>query len=59
MPNSPAVPGSMRPAAVVNEEIRDLWTRSGGVLTPEGQREYERLLVEWAAASRVDVAEAA
>ncbi|WP_329213311.1 hypothetical protein OG257_32810 [Streptomyces sp. NBC_00683] len=58
MPNSPAVPGSVRPAAVVNEEIRDLRTRSDGTLTPEGQREYEQLLVEWAVASRTD-AEAA
>ncbi|MGH3584728.1 MAG: hypothetical protein ACRDQ0_00230 [Pseudonocardia sp.] len=49
----------MRSAAVVNEEIRALWQRSGGVLGPEGQREYERLLVEWAAAVRDGVAEAA
>ncbi|MFD4901796.1 hypothetical protein ACFVDT_20305 [Streptomyces sp. NPDC057699] len=59
MPTSPAVTGSVRSAAVVNEEIRALWQRSGGVLTPEGQREYERLLVEWAAAVRGGVAEAA
>ncbi|MDX3326164.1 MULTISPECIES: hypothetical protein [Streptomyces] len=59
MPTSPAVTGSVRSAAVVNEEIRALWQRSGGVLTPEGQREYERLLVEWAAAVRSGVAEAA
>jgi hypothetical protein len=44
---------------VVNEAIRALWQRSGGVLTPEGQREYESLLVEWAAAVRADVVEAA
>ncbi|WP_405628807.1 hypothetical protein [Streptomyces sp. NBC_01174] len=59
MPTSPAVTGSVRSAPVVNEEIRALWQRSGGVLTPEGQREYERLLVEWAAAVRSGVAEAA
>ncbi|MDX3432430.1 MULTISPECIES: hypothetical protein [unclassified Streptomyces] len=59
MPTSPAVTGSVRSAAVVNEEIRALWQRSGGVLTPERQREYERLLVEWAAAVRSGVAEAA
>ena len=59
MPRTLAAPASARPAAVVNEEIRALWQRSGGVLTPEGQREYERLLVEWAAAVRADVVEAA
>ncbi|MFC9121372.1 hypothetical protein ACFTXO_16490 [Streptomyces sp. NPDC057067] len=59
MPTFPAVTGSVRSAAVVNEEIRALWQRSGGVLTPEGQREYKRLLVEWAAAVRGGVAEAA
>ncbi|MFJ8871109.1 hypothetical protein ACIRD6_35820 [Streptomyces sp. NPDC102473] len=59
MPRTPAVPASVRSAAAVNEEIRALWQRSGGVLTPEGQREYERLLVEWAAAVRADVVEAA
>ncbi|WP_031095454.1 hypothetical protein [Streptomyces sp. NRRL S-15] len=59
MPRTPAVPGSARSADAVNEEIRALWQRSGGVLTPEGQREYERLLVEWAAAVKVDVRAAA
>lgn len=59
MPRPPAVPASARPAAVVNEEIRALWQRSGGVLTPEGQREYERLLVEWGYAVQDGVVEAA
>ena len=36
-------------AAVVNEEIRDLWQRSGGCLSPDDEEEYQRLLVEWAA----------
>lgn len=58
MPNSPASPGTMRPAAVVNEEIRAL-LNEGGLLTPEGRRRYEQLVVEWAAAGRADVAEAA
>ncbi|WP_411087260.1 hypothetical protein [Streptomyces sp. 061-3] len=40
---------SMRSAAVVNEEIRDLWQRSGGCLSPDDEEEYQRLLVEWAA----------
>jgi hypothetical protein len=43
----------------VNEDIRALWERSGHVLSPEGRREYARLLVEWAAAVRADVVEAA
>ncbi|NUP23584.1 MAG: hypothetical protein HOZ81_47520 [Streptomyces sp.] len=59
MPRTPAASGVMRSAAVVNDEIRALWQRCGGVLSPEGQREYERLLVEWAAAVRGDVVEAA
>lgn len=42
---------SVRSAAVVNEEIRDLWQRSGGLLSPDGEAEYQRLLVEWAAAT--------
>lgn len=58
MPNSPAVTGCMRPAAVVNEEIRTLLA-TGGLLTPEGRRRYEQLVVEWAAAGRAEVAEAA
>lgn len=39
----------MRSAAVVNEEIRDLWQRSGECLSPDDEQEYQRLLVEWAA----------
>ncbi|GAA3477630.1 hypothetical protein GCM10018966_021600 [Streptomyces yanii] len=39
----------MRSAAVVNEEIRDLWQRSDGCLSPDDEEEYQRLLVEWAA----------
>lgn len=58
MPNSPAVTGMKRPAAVVNEEIRALLAE-GGLQTPEGRRRYEQLVVEWAAAGRAEVAEAA
>ncbi|WP_406417147.1 hypothetical protein [Streptomyces sp. NBC_00842] len=36
-----------------------LWERSGGRLSPDGAAAYERLLVEWAAAVRADVIEAA
>lgn len=54
--------GSVRSAAAINEEIRALWFRAGGVLATEVERaEYARLVVEWAAAVRVEgaVAEAA
>ncbi|MDX2733486.1 MULTISPECIES: hypothetical protein [Streptomyces] len=49
MSRSPRSSNSMRSAAVVNEEIRDLWQRSGGCLSPDDEQEYQRLLVEWAA----------
>lgn len=54
--------GSARSAAVINEEIRHLWFRAGGVLATDVERaEYNALVVEWAAAVRVEgaVAEAA
>ncbi|MFF0290689.1 hypothetical protein [Streptomyces sp. NPDC005262] len=56
-PPSPATP--VRSPDAVNEDIRALWERSGAVLSPEGRREYERLLVEWAVAVRTDAVEAA
>ncbi|WP_200301495.1 hypothetical protein [Streptomyces adelaidensis] len=39
-----------RTAAEVNDEIRALWFRSGGILNTEQRSEYERLVLEWAAA---------
>jgi hypothetical protein len=55
MPPTPDRYGSVRPAAVINEEIRTLWFRAGGVLVTADQRaEYARLVVEWAAAVRVE-----
>ncbi|AEN08461.1 MULTISPECIES: hypothetical protein [unclassified Streptomyces] len=45
----------VRSASVVNDEIRDLWQRSGGLLSPEDETEYQRLLVEWAAAAGTSV----
>ncbi|MEU1042482.1 hypothetical protein ACFYP4_20775 [Streptomyces sp. NPDC005551] len=42
---------SARSAAEVNEEIRALWFRTGGTLTMDERREYQRLVLEWAAAS--------
>jgi hypothetical protein len=46
---------------VVNELIRGLWARAGGVLTVEQRREYETLLDEWATALKAEtgIAEAA
>ncbi|GGP65096.1 hypothetical protein GCM10010231_40050 [Streptomyces sindenensis] len=41
----------------LNAEIRAL-VADGGVVSPEGRREYERLLVEWVAAVRGTSAEA-
>ncbi|WP_030420450.1 hypothetical protein VM636_00950 [Streptomyces sp. SCSIO 75703] len=43
-------PSSERSAAEVNEEIRALWHRSGGTLSVEQREEYQRLVLEWAAA---------
>ncbi|MGS2589285.1 hypothetical protein [Streptomyces hebeiensis] len=54
-----AATAAVRSAAVVNAEIRALWGRAGGALSPAEQEHYQRLLVEWAAAVRADVVEAA
>jgi hypothetical protein len=48
-----------RSAAAVNLKIRALWARAGSSLSPEEQERYQRLLVEWAAAVRSEVVEAA
>ncbi|MEV6263470.1 hypothetical protein AB0M42_22335 [Streptomyces sp. NPDC051784] len=55
-PNPSAV---ARPVSVVNEEIRALWQRSGGLLSPDEESEYRQLLVEWAAAAGTSVRPAA
>ncbi|GEC07049.1 hypothetical protein SSP24_47040 [Streptomyces spinoverrucosus] len=52
-------PGSVRSAAEVNEQIRALWMRAGGSLSAQERAEYELLVVEWAAAIRGEVIEAA
>ncbi|GKQ41708.1 hypothetical protein ALMP_82210 [Streptomyces sp. A012304] len=49
----------MRSAAEVNEQIRSLWLRAGGSLSAQERAEYELLVVEWAAAMRGEVVEAA
>ncbi|MEU9336308.1 hypothetical protein AB0D49_24515 [Streptomyces sp. NPDC048290] len=48
-----------RSAAEVNEQIRALWLRAGGSLSTQERAEYELLVVEWAAAMRGDIVEAA
>jgi hypothetical protein len=52
-------PGSVRSAAALNEQIRALWIRSGGYLSAQERTEYELLVVEWAAAVRDEIVEAA
>ncbi|MDH6213923.1 hypothetical protein M2283_001206 [Streptomyces pseudovenezuelae] len=44
-------PAADRSADEVNEEIRALWHRSGGTLSVEQREEYQRLVLEWAAAA--------
>ncbi|MCX5158059.1 hypothetical protein OOK39_01925 [Streptomyces sp. NBC_00264] len=47
----------VRSPAAVNADIRALW--AAGPLSPEGEAEYQQLLVEWEAAVRADVVAAA
>jgi hypothetical protein len=49
----------VRSAAVLNEQIRALWIRAGGSLSAQERAEYELLVVEWAAAVRDEIVEAA
>jgi hypothetical protein len=59
MPLNFPASGSVRSAAVLNEEIRALWPHPS-VRLDDGQRaEYERLITEWAAAVRAEVVKAA
>ncbi|MER7695974.1 MULTISPECIES: hypothetical protein [unclassified Streptomyces] len=51
MTSTSTEPTPVRPMVVLNAEIRAL-VSGGGVVSPEGRREYERLLVEWVAAVR-------
>ncbi|MEU0207334.1 hypothetical protein [Streptomyces canus] len=57
-PNSPG-PGPLRPADVVNEDIRALVRGAGRRLTDEERAVYERLVIEWAAAVQREITEAA
>jgi hypothetical protein len=49
----------VRPAAVVNDEIRALVEACGGWLYGEARARYEVLVEEWAAAVRAEVVKAA
>ncbi|GGS48838.1 hypothetical protein AB0E75_15700 [Streptomyces griseoviridis] len=46
-------------AAELNDRIRALWRRAGGSLSAQDRAEYELLVVEWAAAVRGEMVEAA
>lgn len=59
MPPTPQCLGSVRSAAVVNEEIRQLWRDPRVRLTAEGRARLERLYAEWTDAVRDEVVEAA
>ncbi|MEV0441788.1 hypothetical protein AB0I84_24470 [Streptomyces spectabilis] len=54
---------AVRPAAAVNEDIRNLWAGHGGDprvrLTAAQRARYERLLREWAAAVHAGIVTAA
>lgn len=59
MPPTPSGGTAVRSAAAVNAAIRALWRDPSVRLTDEQRAEYERLCVEWAAAKRAEVVEAA
>lgn len=59
MPPTSSPCGTVRSAAVINEEIRALMRRAGGHLREVDRPVYERLLEEWAAAMRAEIVEAA
>lgn len=51
--------GSVRSEADINQDIRALWARARGVLTPGQRDEYKRLLTEYAAAVAARIVKAA
>lgn len=61
MPPNSSRSGSVRSAAVVNEEIRRLWDEADPrvQLTGEARERYVRLRAEWAQAVRAEIVEAA
>lgn len=59
MPPSPPAPGSARPAAAVDEEIRALLEATGGWLWGPTRERYEQLRDEWVEAVRGEITTAA
>ncbi|QCX81030.1 hypothetical protein C9F11_37235 [Streptomyces sp. YIM 121038] len=59
MSPNPSPRAAARPAAAVNEDIRNLWRDPRVRLTAPQRALYERLLAEWAAAARADIVAAA
>ena len=47
MSTNPPLPGTPRPAAAVNKDIRQLMLRTGGRLRPEDRPVYHQLVEEW------------
>ena len=54
MPTPPPSRGPVRPAAVVNEEIRALVLACGGWLYGESRARYELLVAEWTVATAAE-----
>jgi hypothetical protein len=60
MTPEPNCPGSARSSDDWNEAIRAFWSRlAGRPPTSEERAEYEGLLVEWVAAERAELVQAA
>jgi hypothetical protein len=59
MSPDPTCSGSVRSAAQLNQDIRQLWLRARGGLTPRERAEYERLVVAWAVAVKAEIVTAA
>lgn len=47
MAPEPPSAGSVRSAADINADIRALWQRARGTLTPDDRRRYSALLAEY------------
>jgi hypothetical protein len=59
MPTPPPSPGPVRPAVVVQAEIRALLQETGGWLWGPTRERYERLRDEWVQAVREEMTTAA
>ncbi|MFI5807869.1 hypothetical protein [Streptomyces sp. NPDC051561] len=52
-------PGPVRSPALVNADIRALWSRTDGALSAADEARYQELLVEWAESVRAALVKAA